>query len=117
MAAAIFILGLWLAAYLLMVVGVVAVLIARGNHVVMIIICGILMLAPVANLFVLLLVNISARHTLRQAGLHIGFMGVKPEEVERVLNPELCSHCGYNLTGNVSGFCTECGKPLDWGPR
>jgi hypothetical protein len=22
-----------------------------------------------------------------------------------------CSHCGYNLTGNTSGTCPECGKP------
>ncbi len=24
----------------------------------------------------------------------------------------LCRHCGYNLTGNVSGVCPECGKPI-----
>jgi hypothetical protein len=23
-----------------------------------------------------------------------------------------CASCGYNLTGNVSGVCPECGKPL-----
>jgi len=23
----------------------------------------------------------------------------------------LCPHCGYNLTGNVTGICSECGKP------
>lgn len=23
-----------------------------------------------------------------------------------------CKACGYNLTGNVSGFCTECGRPI-----
>ena len=23
--------------------------------------------------------------------------------------PELCPHCGYDLTGNVSGVCPECG--------
>jgi len=22
----------------------------------------------------------------------------------------LCIHCGYNLTGNVSGVCPECGE-------
>lgn len=26
-------------------------------------------------------------------------------------NP-LCKHCGYNLTGNVSGICPECGTPI-----
>ena len=24
----------------------------------------------------------------------------------------ICSSCGYNLTGNVSGVCPECGKPI-----
>lgn len=24
-----------------------------------------------------------------------------------------CPACGYNLTGNVSGVCPECGKPID----
>jgi len=24
-----------------------------------------------------------------------------------------CSHCGYNLTGNVSGICPECGTPIE----
>jgi len=25
--------------------------------------------------------------------------------------PGHCQKCGYNLTGNVSGICSECGKP------
>lgn len=24
----------------------------------------------------------------------------------------LCEHCGYNLTGNESGVCPECGRPV-----
>ena len=26
--------------------------------------------------------------------------------------PGHCPHCSYNLTGNVSGICPECGKPI-----
>ncbi|HEY8668694.1 MAG TPA: hypothetical protein VIL86_18750 [Tepidisphaeraceae bacterium] len=29
----------------------------------------------------------------------------KPEHPE-------CAYCGYDLTGNVSGTCPECGKPV-----
>jgi hypothetical protein len=25
----------------------------------------------------------------------------------------LCVKCAYDLTGNVSGVCPECGKPID----
>ena len=27
----------------------------------------------------------------------------------------LCPNCGYNLTGNVSGICPECGTPTKTG--
>ena len=27
--------------------------------------------------------------------------------------PPTCGTCGYNLTGNVSGICPECGTPID----
>ncbi len=27
--------------------------------------------------------------------------------------PGHCHHCGYDLTGNVSGVCPECGRPVD----
>ena len=26
--------------------------------------------------------------------------------------PGMCRHCNYNLTGNVSGVCPECGTPV-----
>ncbi len=29
--------------------------------------------------------------------------------------PGHCQHCGYNLTGNVSGRCPECGQPVESG--
>ena len=27
-------------------------------------------------------------------------------------DPNGCSHCSYNLTGNVSGVCPECGTAI-----
>lgn len=29
----------------------------------------------------------------------------------------MCRTCGYNLTGNSSGICPECGQPVDNGLR
>ncbi len=34
----------------------------------------------------------------------------KVEVVER--SPLACRKCGYNLTGNESGICPECGEPI-----
>ena len=99
-----------LAVYALAIVGVVLLLIAQGNHIFMIILCGLFMIAPCGNLLILLLVNMSATRTLRLAGIRVGFMGACLDEVEHIINPALCSQCGYNLTGNVSGVCPECGR-------
>ena len=97
---------------LLLIVGVVLLLIAKGSHPVVITLLAILMAAPCVNLLVLILINMSVTRTLMSAGLRVGFMGVAPDEVERILNPDLCSHCGYNLNGNVTGVCSECGQAI-----
>ena len=34
-----------------------------------------------------------------------------------VLREGFCAHCGYNLTGNVSGVCPECGAPIPDDPH
>lgn len=65
---------------------------------------------PLINLLVLLYINNRASHALRRAGLRVGFMGVKDDDVVRRLSPYLCLTCGYDLTGNVSGICPECGS-------
>ena len=31
---------------------------------------------------------------------------------DRRYPPGHCRKCGYNLTGNVSGICPECGTPI-----
>ena len=34
--------------------------------------------------------------------------------LQRCLASGICIHCGYNLTGNVSGRCPECGTDATW---
>jgi hypothetical protein len=31
--------------------------------------------------------------------------------------PGQCVHCGYNLTGNISGRCPECGREVERAAR
>ena len=85
---------------------------AMRRHIVVICLYGLLMFAPCVNLVILLLVNSLATRVLRKAGLSVGLMGVKDEDVVRLLSPNLCRKCAYNLTGNVSGRCPECGTPI-----
>lgn len=98
--------------HVLLVVGAVLILTSMRTHPAITIICGFLMLAPCANLIFLVFINMSATRTMRKAGLHVGLMGVKDEEAERLMNPRLCRKCGYDMTGNVSGRCPECGLDL-----
>ncbi len=65
---------------------------------------------PFINLLMLLFVNSLATKVLRRAGVRVGFLGAKDSDVVRRLSPFLCLTCGYNLTGNVSGICPECGS-------
>ncbi len=99
--------------YVSMVVGVILLLTARDTHPIWIILNALLMIAPCANMLTLILVNSMVTRTLKKSGLRVGLMGVDPDEVERILNPDLCKTCGYNLTGNQSGTCPECGTEVD----
>ena len=104
---------LQLAVTLGLVIYVLLLLAAHGTHWAVIVLCAVFMLAPCANLLLLFMINRSVTSTLRRAGLRVGLMGVKEDDLERVLNPALCTHCGYDLTGNVSGICPECGSQLE----
>ena len=42
-----------------------------------------------------------------------GVAAVRRRLRPKPLNP--CRHCGYDLTGNVSGVCPECGKAIEAG--
>ena len=90
-------------------IGIVAVMRANGDGVASQIACGLLMFIPCGDLIVLFAVNFFVTATLQRAGLPLGLLGVSAEAVERHLNSNLCRGCGYDLTGNVSGRCPECG--------
>ncbi|MCK4659079.1 MAG: hypothetical protein KAV82_06110 [Phycisphaerae bacterium] len=50
--------------------------------------------------------------TLLVAGPTLGTIFVIVGITERRRRPGFCWRCGYNLTGNVSGICPECGTPI-----
>ncbi len=90
-------------------IGAILLMRALKTNIVLLIVCTILMIVPFLNLLVLLMENRRATKHLRKAGLRVGFMGVRDEDVVRRLAANLCRTCAYDLTGNVSGICPECG--------
>ena len=51
----------------------------------------------------------NAPRALQKAGLSVGVLGVGRQAVRNKLDPRYCNECGYDLTGNTSGTCSECG--------
>ena len=90
----------------------ILLMVAMRMHIAWIIICSFLMVVPLLNMFLLLLVNGRATRIMKRAGVHVGFMGVRDEEVVRLLSFNHCRQCGYDLTGNISGRCPECGREV-----
>ncbi len=98
-------------------VTVVTLMVALRRHVIVCVLYTILMFAPCVNLIILLVINQQATAVLRKAGLRVGLMGVKDEQVVRLLGLYCCRKCSYSLIGNVSGVCPECGTPVGTGPH
>jgi len=47
----------------------------------------------------------------------IGFLAIlRRLRAEEPVEGPRCRHCDYNLTGNVSGVCPECGEKVDVQP-
>jgi hypothetical protein len=101
-----------LSAYVCAFVGLVMLMAALGRHIVWRILCIVLLFIPLVGLLVLLSVNAEANRAFKRAGIRVGLMGVADESVRRRLLGNLCLECGYDLTGNVSGICSECGTPI-----
>jgi hypothetical protein len=100
---------------ILVITGVVRLQRAMGNALIWQILAALFMLITCVNIVVLLMINRRATNILKRAGLKVGLMGVSDAEVERVLARHICKGCGYNLMGNVSGVCPECGKAVPGG--
>jgi predicted RNA-binding Zn-ribbon protein involved in translation (DUF1610 family) len=94
---------------LLVIVGTVLLMRSLQTNVLMILIGTALLCISFLGVIVLLLEIRRAAIVLQRAGIPAGFFGIDDSEVVRMFAPHLCRKCGYNLTGNVSGICPECG--------
>lgn len=62
-------------------------------------------------------IYLAHRRTLERIplGPDILLLRLRPKEKARWYRPSHCPHCKYDLRGNVSGRCPECGKRIAGG--
>lgn len=101
-----------IAASLAMAGGMLALCLALQSSPGAIAAAAILGWIPIIGLLAFLLVNSDATRALRKAGLSVGIFGVGTQAVRNKLDPRYCNECGYDLTGNASGTCPECGRKI-----
>jgi hypothetical protein len=70
---------------------------------------GIMLLAGVLGAAFVIVALVQVRRRLGRLGLRAGLFGPSPLQVEGFLRRDRCRACGYDLTGNDSGRCPECG--------
>jgi uncharacterized paraquat-inducible protein A len=61
------------------------------------------------NRHLLIGLSLSYWGLLTLAGGSIGWR--RADRHLKAQDPDVCSHCAYNLTANTSGVCPECGTP------
>lgn len=108
--------GAALIMHIAVAVSTIQLFIALRSHIATVIICGVLLFIGCANLIILLIANRYATNALRNAGLSVGLFGVSDEKVLRLTTFYRCRQCGYNMIGNTSGRCPECGTPYSPSP-
>lgn len=67
---------------------------------------------PFLNLAIIMGATARASAALEKAGVRVAWLGVSDRAVRHLLEAHLCNECGYNLTGNTSGRCSECGTKI-----
>ncbi len=75
----------------------------------------VLALLPVVSGFVIVVANIWAWRSFRRIGLPWHPLGWSERELRNAFARCFCRQCGYNLTGNISGRCPECGTQTGLG--
>lgn len=67
------------------------------------------------HLLTYFIMNLVARRAFRRNGLSWRVQGWTDQQLLEIFRRPFCHHCGYDLTGNTTGRCPECGRPSDWG--
>ncbi|GJM26413.1 MAG: hypothetical protein DHS20C16_28280 [Phycisphaerae bacterium] len=69
-------------------------------------------LIPLFQIVAAVLLIRKAADVFRESNIKVTFWGADNEQVRRQVAGLLCTQCAYNLTGNESGVCPECGTKI-----
>lgn len=61
------------------------------------------------GMYILIIINVSFYIVV---GTSVGYIAWLRDQSKSRFRFPYCSRCGYNLTGNESGTCTECGTEI-----
>ena len=67
-------------------------------------------LVPILNLLIFIVLSKSASDEFRCRGVRPGLLGV-PKRKYPLFDRVVCRRCQYDLAGNTTGVCPECGMP------
>lgn len=120
------IMGILFVLYLALANGFGSMLRGLGAHgsprSVLTVLLAALMAFPVIRVPAIVAMNVLARRSFRRVGLPWRLTGWSERALIRAFARNFCRQCGYDLAGNVSGRCPECGAEteaelLEPGPR
>lgn len=108
--------GFWILVYVACAALVGAIASQMGMHAWVTIFVGILAFVPFVCLLPIVAVLARLNQFWKQQGLVPTIFGVDPVLAEGLQHGTRCAGCGYNLHGNESGVCSECGREIEVRP-
>ncbi len=76
------------------------------------VLCLPICMVPFLHWVVAILIWVALNREWRSLGVRVGWWGPHAADVDRLRAGELCFGCGYDLRGNVTGVCPECGREV-----
>ncbi|NOX58254.1 MAG: hypothetical protein GXP29_05270 [Planctomycetes bacterium] len=69
-------------------------------------------LVPGVQIPVVVVLVYKAKRVFRSSKIEVTFWGANEDQVRKQVAGSLCGKCAYDLTGNMSGVCPECGTRI-----
>ena len=102
--------GIWALLYVVCAALVGSIVSQLRLNAAIIVLIGVLAFVPFIGLIPIVAVQAQLNRFWKLRGLKPSLLGVDPALAEGLQYGTRCAGCGYNLQGNESGVCPECGR-------